>query len=810
MIILKFGGSSLASPGSMRHIKEILLGKKEPFLVVVSAIGKTTDRLDDLAAAAEKGNHARLLGKIRNEHFGWVRSVIPLSGQNSAFQAIEDCIKDIEQVCKGISFLQELTGKAKARILGTGERMSSLLLHQYLRLEGFDLRYIDSSALIRARGNVLEAAVDMEETEKRIRENVSVNENAIAPGFIASNEQDEPVLLGRGGSDYTAALFAAALEARALELWSNVNGMMNAHPGMVREAGTIDRLSYMEAFELAYFGARVLYPPAVRPVMKKGIPLYLKNTSFPRRAGTLITAESPSEPDKIKGISSLTGISLITVSGVGLAGTRGIARRVFQAVEEAGVNVILITQACSEQGICLGVNQHDASRAVDALNRTFYREMEANLVNPVEVSENHSIIAAVGDHMRQQVGLSGKLFGALGENGINVVAIAQGASERNVSVVVDHRNEAKALQVIHERFFRKAVKRVHLFVAGTGQVGSEFLKLVFRQQALLLKEHNLELNIMGVANSRKMLTDRNGLTEKAVMELSRQGEDYGHFSRFIRTAIGMNLRNTVFVDNTASPAVSRCYLELLQHSVSVVTCNKIAPGGEYAQYQLLKHTAREKNCHFRFETCVGAALPVIKTIRDLLLSGDRIDRIEAVLSGSLNFIFNRYDARRSFASVVKEAMEAGYTEPDPRIDLSGTDVKRKILILSREAGYRTEPREVHFGHFIPETLFGNGSVNDFLFRLDQEEYRFAQRFRLSKQHGTQLRVIAGMNQGRVRVSLQEVRPGSFFYGLGGKDNLVALTTARYCPEPLIIKGAGAGAEVTASGVFSDVMLIMNR
>ena len=809
MIVLKFGGSSIGSGQNIQKVKDILSKQDEPFIVIISATSGTTDQLQVLAKLALEGKYKETLESLKKRQFKLLRELLDPVNQPDVIIYTLKLFNQLENICDSVFTIKELSDKTLSHVLSFGERLSICVIHKYLIQEGINIDLLDSKQLIKANHSYLNAEVNYQETEALIKQAIN-GKNYIATGFIASNNRGEYVVLGRGGSDYSAAIYASAIDAKSLELWSDVNGMLNANPKIVQQANSIDQLSYKEAFELAYFGAKVLYPAAIRPVMQKRIPVYLKNTLHPEQKGTLISFDSGDSQNKIKGVASLPEISLVTVSGVGLAGTKGSARKVFQALEEAQINIILITQSCSEQGICFGINNVDVPKAVGAINQHFKQEMENDLINPVEVLNDHVIIAVVGDNMRHKVGLSGKIFGALGENGINVIAIAQGASERNISIVVNRKDETKAVNVIHERFFQKAIKKIHLFIAGVGNVGSEFLQIVFKQQQLLYKDYQIDLKITGVANSKKMLLDTEGLTLEGINSINEKGALYQSFNNYIEALINLNLRNSVFIDNTASEIVSKSYESLLKNSISIVACNKIASSSPYKNYRLLIQLAKEKNCDFQFETSVGAALPIIKTIRDLLLSGDKVHKIQAVLSGSLNFIFNNYNGQKPFADIVLQAKKEGFTEPNPLIDLNGLDVMRKILILARETGNRKELEDVQFNGFLPENCVNANSVEQLFKELKKEEPYFYRLYKRAHQNGNNLKVMAVLENGELFVSLKEISPESVFYNLGGKDNIVALFTDRYNHEPLIIKGAGAGAEVTASGVFSDLMYIINR
>lgn len=809
MMVMKFGGTSVSSLKNIKHIQSIAYAKKEPFIMVVSALSGTTDSLEQIASAALEGNYQDLIDSLKSKHFNLIYELFQPAHQTEVVVFCQQQFNTLENICQGIHILSELSNKIKARILSFGEQLSSFLIHKYLIQEGLEIELLDSRLLIKANHNYLNGEVNLESTEKLISEKIK-QKNYITGGFIGSNHKNETVLLGRGGSDYTAAIYAYALNASHLEIWSDVNGMQTANPKLVSNPMLIEKLSYKEAFELAYFGAKVLYPPSIRPVRDKNIPLYLKNTLNPEQTGTFISINGSDIEQTIQGVSSLAGISVLNITGVGLAEKKGTARRVFQAIEEAEVNVILITQSCSEQSICLGISNSDATRAKASLNKAFKYEISVGLMNELEISNDYAIVAVIGDNMKNRVGLSGLVFRALGENGINITAIAQGSSERNISIIVNKNDEAKAVHVLHEKFFEKTIKQIHLFIAGVGNVGSSFLNVIEKQRAHLLEEHQVNIKIIGVANSTKMLFNEDGLHFDAIKNIKDKGTSYKSFDDFTRIAKSYNLRNSIFIDNTASDIVSNAYAFMLQNSISVVACNKIACSGPYSNYKHLLQLAKAHNCHFKYETSVGAALPIIKTIQDLILSGDNILKIQAVLSGSLNFIFNEYNGQIPFSDIVLQAKTEGYTEPNPLIDLSGLDVMRKILILSREAGYVKEMSDISFKGFLPESCNDASDFDKFFKEIHKNEAHFKSIYEKAHQKGCKLKVVATLENGHLSVELNEITPDSSLYNLQGKDNVVALHTERYLNEPMIIKGAGAGAAVTASGVFSDLMYIVNR
>ena len=808
MIVMKFGGTSVATQNNIQRIRTIIEQTTEPYLVVVSAISKATDQLLEIADNSLSNEYQSLVDALQKRHFDLIDSLFHADHIDRIKGHVAEHIDQLKDICHSIFVIQERSNKILARIQSFGELMSSYMLREYFTQEGINIEWIDSRKMIRANGKYERAVVDFA-TTTQLMSSIDRSRNYIAGGFMASNDNGETSLLGRGGSDYSAALYASGIKASKLEIWSDVSGMQNANPRVVKEAGPIREMSYKEAFEMAFFGAKILYPPTIKPVMENDIPLYLKNTFHPEQDGTFISKTGGKNEGKVKGVSSLPDISIINISGVGLAKEKGTARRVFQALEEANVNVILITQSCSEQSICLGLNANDADSAVESINAAFQKEIVSGMLNEVETSHDQCIIAVIGDSMKNTVGLSGRMFSALGKNGINIKAIAQGASERNISIVVNKKDESKAINIIHQKFFQAAVKKVHLYIAGVGNVGDQFLKVLKKQKKLLLEQNKVDIKIVGIANSSKMLHRPYGLTDYQIDMLREEGDDYTDFDQFIDKAIEDNYYNSIFIDNTASQIVSDRYKKALEASISVVACNKIACSSSYPSYIELINTAREKNCDFKYETAVGAALPIIKTIQDIMLSGDHINRIQAVLSGSLNFIFNKYDTTVPFADIVRQAKDEGYTEPNPLLDLGGTDVMRKILILSREAGYIKEMSDVSFNGFLPESV-ANAADNDTMFvEMLKHEDHFAAIYHKANGNGNRLKVVAELNDSDLSVELREVSPESPFFHLEGKDNIVAMHTDRYINEPIIIKGAGAGAEITASGVFSDVMKVIN-
>ena len=661
--------------------------------------------------------------------------------------------------------------------------------------------------MIRTNSNHSNAFVDLAITN----ENVTgfFNSNAanvyIAPGFIASDAHGHTTTLGRGGSDYTGAIYAAALEASVLEIWTDVSGMMTADPRLVNNARPIHRISYQEAMELSHFGAKIIYPPTIQPVMKQNIPVWIKNTFAPDEYGTLIENSSAHTDNIIRGISSINKISLLSLEGSGMVGIPGFSKRLFEALANETVNVILITQSSSEHSICVGINEAETAKAKRAIDHAFSFEIQSGKVEPLKVEKGLSIVALVGEQMKSHPGISGKMFGVLGRNGINVRAIAQGSSEKNISAVLSASDVQKAINVLHEEFFETTYKQLNLFIAGTGNVGSKLIAQIQKQYQYLQDNLRLQIRIVGLANSKNNLINEEGI-DLSIWKNQLEGASKGSIHDFVEVIRKLNLRNSVFVDVTANADVASVYSKLLEKSISVVACNKIACSSSYASYQHLKSLAREFNALYLYETNVGAGLPVIGTLNDLLRSGDQVTKIQAVLSGTLNFVFNHYDGTKPFAQVVRQAQDEGYTEPDPRLDLGGTDVMRKIMILAREAGQKLEMENISNAYFLPASCF-EGSVADFYAEMEKQEAHFKAIYEAAAAKNCKLKFVASYENGKASVGLQHIPANSDFYHLYGKDNLVLFFTERYPEQPLVIKGAGAGAEVTASGVFADIIRV---
>ena len=722
---------------------------------------------------------------------------------------VKKTCNELEDIFKGIFLLRELSARTKDHVVSFGELLSSRIISAGLAARDIPNNWKDSRHLIITDSRFGHAMVDFPATQKKIDayfQSGPVN-LYIVPGFIASDASGTTTTLGRGGSDYTAAIYGSVLNCRGIEIWTDVSGMMTADPRLVSNARVIPDISYQEAMELSHFGAKVIYPPTLQPVMSKGIPVWVKNTFAPADPGTLIEKVSSITGSSIRGISSIHRIALLSLEGSGMIGIPGFSKRLFEALSRQQINVILITQASSEHSICVGIDSSQASLSKVSIDEAFASEILAGTVLPLIVEEELAIIALVGDNMKSHPGISGKLFGVLGRNGINVRAIAQGSSERNISAVISTKDVKKAVNVLHEDFFEATYKQLNLFITGTGNVGRRLLQQLAQQKSFLQEHLRLQVRVTGLANSRKMLVQEEGIDLNNWQAELERAEPM-HLGSFLKIIHSKNLRNSVFVDVTANREVALGYEHLLQKSISVVACNKIASSSPYSYYRRLKDLSKEFNAAYFFETNVGAGLPVIGTLNDLLRSGDKIRKIEAVLSGTLNFVFNHYDGKTKFTDVVKQAQDEGYTEPDPRLDLSGTDVMRKIMILAREAGHTIEMEEISNNLFLPASCMV-GSVPDFYMAMEKEEIHFKKLYDAAAAEGKKLKFVASYENGKASVGLQHVGPSHDFYHLYGKDNIVLFYTDRYPEQPLVIKGAGAGAEVTASGVFADIIRAAN-
>lgn len=813
MKVLKFGGTSVGSGKNIQQVAEILKGLPSDKLsvVVVSAMGGVTDMLIEGSTMASQGDedYLKIIKKIEKKHIDTIKEIIPVKQQSGALSKTKMLLNDLEDIFRGVLLVKELSPKSADYILGFGERLSSLIISFYLQGELKSISLADPREFIQTDRKFGNANVDYEVTNASIIEYFKGKSGVqLCPGFIASTPEKEPTTLGRGGSDFTASIIAAALSADTLEIWTDVSGIMTSDPRLVKSAHPVPTISYEEAMELSHFGAKVIYPPSIQPAMDKMIPIWIKNTFAPEDEGTYISDKAEPNGSLIKGISSVKNIALINLSGSGMVGIPSFSHRLFKALSEQKINVILITQASSEHTICVGIDVKDADAAREAIEQEFELELQFHKLDPVLIETDLAIVALVGSGMKEQVGVSGRMFDTLSENGISVKAIAQGSSERNISAVITQNNLRKAINSLHESFFLSDKRAINLFIVGVGNVGGELINQVLKQRKYLIENEHVDLRIVGLANSHKMVFNQEGYKNNKWKDALEDGEPM-EIGNFISKMKELNLRNSIFIDNTASYEISEYYKQILQSTISVVTPNKVACASDYDNYVDLKKTAQRYKANFLFETNVGAGLPVISTLNDLIKSGDKINKIQAVLSGSLNFIFNTYDEGKSFTDIVKQAQTEGYTEPDPRIDLSGVDVMRKILILIRESGMKMELDEIKSRPFIPEACMEADSVEEFFKRLPDHEETFLEILKSAKSKGKLLKYVATFDNGKASAGLEEVGDDLPFYQLEGKDNIVLFYTERYPEQPLVVKGAGAGASVTASGIFADIMRIAN-
>ena len=792
---------------NIRLVKTILEKQDEPIVAVISAFNGVTDRLIHAAQLArdQQAAYQEVATELRYMHLEMVNDLFSGSLHKSATREVSSLLDSFNEVLQGIFQLRDLSAKTLDLVLSFGERLSASIVARCL--EG--AHFIDARELIRTDSQFGDTTVDIGVTNMAIRERFKdLKQLTVLPGFIASDQEGETTTLGRGGSDYTAAILAAALGANVLEIWTDVDGFMTADPKIVPKAYTVGCMSYEEAMELSHFGARVIYTPTLTPAYNASIPIKVKNTFNPDLAGTLITAGSfCNQNELIKGISSINYVSLVTVKGTGMVGKTGTSARVFSSLARAQVNVILITQASSEMTISFAVSPANESKAVAALQEEFEIEIHHRKEMEIEVITKLSIIAIVGEGMRHTPGISAILFRSLGRNGISVIATAQGSSELNISVVIEVNSLKKAMNVIHEGFFLSDYRELHLYLAGLGNVGKKLLLQLQKQQEKLMEDLKLKVNLVGILNSRKMLIDPEGIDPANYMERLESGEA-SDLDKLIEEIGTNNLRNSVFIDCTANDQVGLVYDRLFEKYVSVVTANKIAASSSYDYYSNLKRTAIRNGVKFSFETNVAAGLPVISTINDLIKSGDRILKLEAVVSGTLNYIFNTMSSEISFSKAIRMAMEEGYSEPDPRLDLSGTDVKRKLLILARESGYRLEENDIEAMPFLPAELF-EGNPEEFWAGVKLLDREFEEKRRKMEEKGLKWRYLARLEDGKGTMGLEEVDPSHPAHPLEASNNIILITTDRYHELPLIVKGYGAGAEVTAAGVFADVIRVAN-
>ena len=799
---MKFGGTSVGSVNSMLNVKKIVESVDDKVIVVVSALGGITDKLIKTSRMASEGDsgYEKEMKEIVNRHIEMVYTVIPAGQKRELLlDCVNELLNELKDIFQGIYLIRDLSPKTSATIVSYGERLSSIIVATLIN----GAQWFDSRQFIKTEKKHNKNILDTELTNKLVCETFKeIPEVSLVPGFISSDKTTGEVTnLGRGGSDYTASILAAALNADVLEIWTDVDGFMTADPRVISSAYPINELSYVEAMELCNFGAKVVYPPTIYPVCHKNIPILVKNTFNPEAAGTIIKQDASDSSKAIKGISSINDTCLITMTGLGMVGVIGVNHRIFKTLAENGISVFLVSQASSENSTSIGVRNEDASLACEVLNEEFAKEIEMGEISPMKAESGLATVAIVGENMKHTPGIAGKLFGTLGRNGINVIACAQGASETNISFVVDGASLRKTLNVIHDSFFLSEYQ-----VLGT--VGSSLIEQIHGQQERLKSERGLYLKVVGIANGHKAIFSRNGVDlENFRHDLEEKG--MASSPQVLHDEIiGMNIFNSVFVDCTANNDIAGLYKEFLSHNIAVVAANKIAASSDYENYAELKHIARQRGVKFLFETNVGAGLPVINTINDLINSGDKILKIEAVLSGTLNFIFNKISAKVPFSETVRLAKEDGYSEPDPRIDLSGKDVVRKLVILAREAGYRLNQEDVEKRLFIPNELF-EGTIEQFWKKLPSLDAGFEERRQVLEKEGKRWRFVARLENGRAEVRLEEVDHNHPFYELEGSNNIILITTERYNEYPMLIQGYGAGAGVTAAGVFADIMSIAN-
>lgn len=810
MKVLKFGGTSVGTVKSLTHVKRIVESEEEPVIVVVSALGGITDMLIATARMASKGDTSYLqnYAKIIERHNDVINGMVPKDKLLDVHSVVDPLLEELGNIYRGVALIKDLSSRSLDIIVSYGERLSSAIISRIID----SAQYFDSRNFIKTVRQFNKHVVDFPTTESLVRSVLDrfSGKVAVVPGFISSDKENGDITnLGRGGSDYTASIIAASLNARLLEIWTDVDGFMTADPRVISNAYVIDQLSFVEAMELCNFGAKVVYPPTIYPVFHKNIPIIIKNTFNSAAPGTKISNDVVHEDSRaIKGISSISDTSLVTVSGLGMVGVIGINSRIFQCLAQNGISVFLVSQASSEHNTTFALKSDDADLAVAVLNKEFEKEIEIGEITSITAEKNLATVAVVGENMKHTPGIAGKLFNSLGRSGISVIACAQGASETNISFVVNGDNLRKTLNVIHDSFFLSECQVLNLFIVGVGHVGKRLIEQIRHQQSNLKDNKALELNVVGVANSHHCIFDRNGIDIEHYADILGKSEMVASPTTICDEIIKMNIFNPVFVDCTATKDIAAMYDRLLSHNVNVVAANKLAASSKYDNYKKLKQIARKRDVKFLFETNVGAGLPIINTINSLINSGDKILKIEAVLSGTLNYIFNVLSEKVPLSKAVMMAKEAGYSEPDPREDLSGKDVVRKLVILSREAGYRIETEDVKKNLFVPESLM-QGTTEDFFKNIASIDDEFEKRRAATAQSGRALRFVARLENGEATVGLEEVAPDSPFYSLESSNNVILITTERYKEYPMEIKGYGAGAEVTAAGVFADIISIAN-
>lgn len=810
MKVLKFGGSSVATPTRIRSVIEIIKPYlQEEVAIVFSAFGGVTDELIAISQLALEGNqdYRMKADQLEKRHLEAVRELVSVQKQSGILAQVKIKMNELEDVLHGVFLVKERTPRTLDYIMSFGERLSAFIIAESMKDQGISAEYLDARTVVSTDNNFGHAKVDFEISNKRIADHFSAHRAVqVITGFIGTADTGETTTLGRSGSDYTAAIFAAALQATDLEIWTDVNGMMTADPRLVKKAFTVPQMSYEEAMELSHFGAKVIFPSTMQPAMVNKIPIWIKNTFNPAFKGTVIHAQS-TNGKLIKGISSMNGVSLLNIQGSGLLGVVGVSMRLFATLAREHINVILISQASSEHSICIAIETHTAGKAKKAIEREFIHEIRNEEIDEVHIENELSIVAVVGDGMKHSPGTSGRMFAGLGKNGINVMAIAQGSSERNISAVVRQVDIAKALNALHEAFFLSDRKLLNIFLVGTGLIGNALINMMKEQFDKLARENLLEVSVVAVANSKKMLFGEDGLSLDTCIADMKEGGEPMEMQSFVDRMTGLNKPNSIFVDCTSSEQVTDFYGSMLEANISIVTPNKKANSGPQEKYQELKSVAFKRGAKFFYETNVGAGLPVINTLNDLLLSGDKVISIEGVLSGTLNYIFSTFAEGRKFSEVVREAKAKGYTEPDPRDDLSGTDVARKILILSRETGLSLELQDIDIENLVPLDCRGDVNVDEFFRSLEKHDAHFDKLRNAAAAKKEKLRYKAVLRDGKVKVHLGSVDEQHPFYSLSGSDNIILLTTERYHDRPMVIRGPGAGAAVTAAGVFADIIRI---
>ena len=809
MIVIKFGGSSVSNSKNIERVLNIIKSKNNPCVVVVSAVGGVTNLLNESSVLAEKGKKSYLnkVDLVEKKHLIIIKKLLSGSIKESAINDMKKLVSKLKKILEGVFMIGERSIQTKDSILNFGELLSYQLLHSVAIQKNIDAKKKNTEELIVTYSEKKNLIFDYEKTKFLVKSYFKKNKFKflIVPGFVSKNSKNKPSNLGRGGSDLTASLLANILNADKLEIWTDVSGMYTANPNLVKNAKVIPEISYNEAMELSHFGAKVIYPPTIQPSTKKNIPITIKNTFFPNEKGTIISKKKTKE-SVVRGISHIEDISLLTLEGSGMIGVPGYSQKLLSVLSQNNINVIMITQASSEHSICIGINSSDVELAKNKINERFLLEIKSNLINKVKIEKNKSIIALVGDKMKNRQGISGKMFLTLGNNNINVKAISQGASERNITAVIEKKDVKKALNILHEAFFEEQIKKIHLFIIGIGNVGGKFIEQISNQKKYLIEKFRLNINIIGISNSKKMFFSSDGILYENLNSSLKKGEKTD-LNEFFDRVKKLNLRNSVFIDNTANNYVASTYTKYLKNNIGVVTCNKIACSDNYENYIKLKNLSKKYNTPFLFETNVGAGLPIIDTLNHLITSGDKIQKIQAILSGSLNFIFNNYNTTRSFRDVVYDAMKKGYTEPDPKIDLSGVDVSRKILILARECGHKVELEDVVNYKFLSDDCLNSINNDDLFKNLLKNEKHFKDLYNKANDKNCKLKYVANYENGLASVGLNEIEKYHDFYNIEGSDNIILFYTDRYNERPLIVKGAGAGAEVTASGIFADLIRI---